>query len=177
MPVCPWSLSPSGQDLAFCCSADVPCLCLLLLLIVLHWRVYASVWECEPLWDRDRQTRRHAGETDYLLLSLSPSATHTLTHIISIISPSGELLANSRLVRPLLTLCLQCETKTNYIRCCVKQLQSFHRCRDQGLTKGSPLKHDKCDPLIFCKAVMTGTSQEKVATWLFVLGRLLVGSR
>lgn len=109
--------------------------------------------------------------------SLSPSATHTLTHIISIISPSGELLANNRLVRPLLTLCLQCETKTNYIRCCVKQLQSFHRCRDQGLTKGSPLKHDKCDPLIFCKAVMTGTSQEKVATWLFVLGRLLVGSR
>lgn len=109
--------------------------------------------------------------------SLSPSATHTLTHIISIISPSGELLANNRLVRPLLTLCLQCETKTNYIRCCVKQLQSFHRCRDQGLTKGSPLMHDKCDPLIFCKAVMTGTSQEKVATWLFVLGRLLVGSR
>ena len=95
MLVCPWSPSPSGEDLALCCSADVLCLRLLLPLIVLHCRVYAPVWECESLRDRDRQTRWHAGERDYHGLTLSP--THTLTHIISITDPSGELFANASL--------------------------------------------------------------------------------
>lgn len=112
MPACPWSPSPSGEDLAFSCPTDVLCLCLPLLPIALHCRVYTSMWACESYWDR--RTQWHGGEKDYLCVCVSLSLSRSYTHTLSVLSPSGELSANSRLVRPLLTPCLSCETKSNY---------------------------------------------------------------
>lgn len=117
MLVCPWPLSPSGEDLAFCSlqmfSACVCCACWL------YYTKCLSLCASVHLSETEIDKQRHSSERDYICL------WHTHTYVYCIRSPSVELCATNRSVRPCLTPCLWCETKTNYIAAVLSRFSHF----------------------------------------------------